>query len=35
MGRLRMGNFLLVWYIADHPPPHVHVYRKGRFNEIL
>lgn len=30
MGRLRRKNYLFVWYISDHPPPHVHVYRNGK-----
>jgi len=30
MGRLRRGNYIFVWYLSDHPPPHVHIYEKGR-----
>jgi len=30
MGRLRRGNYIFVWYIADHPPPHVHIFEKGK-----
>lgn len=30
MGRLRRGNYIFVWYIGDHPPPHVHIFKGGR-----
>ena len=30
MGKIRRGNYIFVWFIGDHTPPHVHVYRDGR-----
>jgi hypothetical protein len=32
MGRKRRGGYLFIWWIADHPPRHVHVHdAQGRF----
>ena len=28
MGKVRRGNYIFIWYIGDHTPPHV--YRDGR-----
>ena len=30
MGRIRRGGYLIDWWIGDHAPKHVHVYRDGR-----
>ena len=30
MGKLRRGNFVFIWWIGDHLPPHVHVFFKGK-----
>jgi hypothetical protein len=30
VGKLKRGGFIFVWWKADHPPRHVHVYRKGK-----
>ena len=30
MGRVRQGGYLIEWWIGDHNPKHVHVYRDGR-----
>ena len=30
MGRLRRGGFIFVWWMGDHSPRHVHVYRDGK-----
>lgn len=30
MGKLRRGNYVFVYWVGDHPPRHVHVYRDGR-----
>lgn len=30
MGRERRGGYLIEWWIGDHAPKHVHVYRGGR-----
>ena len=30
MGRIRRGGYLIEWWIGDHSPKHVHVYRDGR-----
>jgi hypothetical protein len=27
MGKIRRGNFVFVYWIGDHSPRHVHVYR--------
>lgn len=36
MGRKRVGGFIFEWYIGDHRPYHVHVYKDnihlGRFD---
>lgn len=29
MGRARRGGYIIDWWIGDHAPKHVHVYRKG------
>jgi hypothetical protein len=29
MGRVRRGGYLIDWWIGDHIPKHVHVYRDG------
>jgi len=29
MGRIRRGGYLIDWWIGDHAPKHVHVYRDG------
>lgn len=30
MGRIRRGGYLIEWWIGDHLPKHVHIYRDGR-----
>lgn len=30
MGRWKRGGYLFEWWIGDHPPKHVHVYKNGR-----
>ncbi|OGQ34411.1 MAG: hypothetical protein A3F16_06165 [Deltaproteobacteria bacterium RIFCSPHIGHO2_12_FULL_43_9] len=30
MGRAKRGGYLFEWWIGDHPPKHVHVYKNGR-----
>jgi len=30
MGKLRRGGYIFIWWKADHPPRHVHVYRDGK-----
>jgi hypothetical protein len=30
MGRVRRGGYIIEWWIGDHYPKHVHVYRDGR-----
>lgn len=29
MGRIKRGNYIFVYWIGDHPPYHIHVYREG------
>jgi hypothetical protein len=29
MGRIRRSGYLIDWWIGDHTPKHVHVYRNG------
>ena len=29
MGRIRRGGYLIDWWIGDHTPKHLHVYRDG------
>ena len=30
MGRLKRGGYLIEWWIGDHFPKHVHIYKDGR-----
>ena len=30
MGRIRRGGYIFVWWLADHAPRHVHVFKDGR-----
>ena len=30
MGKIRRGNYVFVFWVGDHPPRHVHVYRDGK-----
>lgn len=30
MGRLRRSGYLIEWWIGDHDPKHVHIYKNGR-----
>jgi len=30
VGKTRRGGYVFVWWKADHPPRHVHVYRDGK-----
>ena len=30
MSKIRRGNYILVTWIGDHPPRHVHVYKDGK-----
>jgi hypothetical protein len=30
MGRVKRGGYIIEWWIGDHYPKHVHVYRDGR-----
>ena len=30
MGKLRRGGYNFIWWIGDHSPRHVHVYRNGK-----
>lgn len=30
MGRWKRGGYLFEWWIGDHPPKHVHVYKNGK-----
>ena len=30
MGRIRRGGYIFEWWIGDHSPKHVHVYRDGK-----
>jgi len=30
VGRIRRGEYVIDWWIVDHDPKHVHVYRDGR-----
>jgi hypothetical protein len=29
VGRVRRGGYLIDWWIGDHLPKHVHIYRNG------
>jgi hypothetical protein len=29
MGKVRRGGYMFMWWIGDHPPPHVHVFDKN------
>ena len=30
MGRLRRGGYVIEWWMGDHYPKHVHIFRDGR-----
>ncbi len=30
MGKIRRGNYVFVFWVGDHPPRHVHVYRDNK-----
>lgn len=30
MGRKKRGGYLIEWWIGDHLPKHVHVYKDGK-----
>lgn len=30
MGRIRRGGYLIEWWLGDHLPKHVHVYKDGQ-----
>jgi len=30
VGKIRRGGYVFLSWISDHPPRHVHVYRRGR-----
>lgn len=30
MGKIRSGNCIFVWFIGDHCPAHVHIYKHSR-----
>jgi len=30
VGKVRRGGYVFVWWIGDHSPRHVHVYRDGK-----
>jgi hypothetical protein len=30
VGKLRRGGYIFISWKSDHPPRHVHVYRKGK-----
>ena len=30
MGRLKRGGYLIEWWMGDHWPKHVHVYKDGK-----
>ncbi len=30
MGREKRGGYLIEWWIGDHSPKHIHVYRNGK-----
>lgn len=30
MGKVRRGGYLFVFWLSDHPPRHVHVYRGSK-----
>ena len=30
MGKLRRGGYIFVWWLGDHSPKHVHLYRDRR-----
>lgn len=30
MGRIKRGGYLIEWWIGDHEPKHVHIYKDGK-----
>lgn len=31
MGRIKINNFLIEWWLGDHYPKHVHIFKDGKF----
>ena len=29
MGRVKRGGYLIEWWMGDHTPKHVHIYKEG------
>ncbi len=30
MGKIRRGNLIFVWFVGDHSPPRVHIFKDRR-----
>lgn len=30
MSRIKRGGYIIEWWMGDHPPRHVHVFRDGK-----
>lgn len=30
LGRVKRAGYIIVWYLYDHAPVHIHIYRDGR-----
>ncbi len=30
MGRAKRGGYIIEWWLGDHSPKHVHIYKNGR-----
>ena len=30
MGRVKRGGYIIEWWIGDHEPKHVHIYKEGK-----
>lgn len=30
MGKIKRGGYIILWWIGDHPPKHVHLFKDGK-----
>ena len=30
MGKIRRSGYIFVWLLADHAPPHLHIFKNGK-----
>ena len=30
MGKIRRSGYVFVWFLGDHSPPHIHIFKDGK-----